>query len=107
MNPFVEILLRNGLLFDALGVCGLGLIGLSAVRLSRSYRSWGGSLMAAGAIGLLVARLFIIARPLLGDMLDGNSARFAAVLVPVFLTLGLAAVVWGVWAHERGLRESR
>lgn len=110
MNPFFDIIVRNGLLLDALGILGLGLIGLSAVRLARRHRSWGGNLMATGAIGLLVARLFILSRPLLMEagLFDaGNLGRIASILPPLLLTLGLAGIVWGVWAHERWIRETR
>ncbi len=111
MNPLFDTVLKSGLLLDALGVIGLGLIGLSAVRLSQRRKSWGGTLMALGAIGLLVARLMVIVRPHLSEMgllqlLGDTSARVTMVLPTFLLTLGLAGVVWGIWAHERWLRET-
>lgn len=110
MNPLFDVLIRNGLLLDAFGVLGLGLIGLAAVRLSRRDRSWGGAFMAVGAISLLAARLFILSKPALADLgmtLTGTAGSIAAILPSVFLTIGLAGIVWGIWAHERWLREAR
>ena len=52
MNPLLEVILNQGLLFDALGVIGLGLLGMAAVRLARRNQSWGGTMMAVGAIAL-------------------------------------------------------
>ncbi len=57
MNPLLEVILNHGLLFDAVGVIGLGLLGFAAVRLARRNQSWGGTMMAVGAIALLLARL--------------------------------------------------
>lgn len=96
---------------DALGVIGLGLISLSAVRLAQRRGSWGGATMAAGAISLLFARLIVLLRPQLvqSGVLEGFGdpvARMAFVLPTFLLTVGLAGVVWGVWAHERWVRES-
>lgn len=112
MNPLLEVILTNGLLLDAAGVLGLGLIGLAAVRLSRRERSWGGTMMALGAIGLLVARLFILATPLLAQRgffqsIGSRGTNLIMVLPTFLLTLGLAGIVWGLWAHEKWLREGR
>ena len=112
MNPLLDAIITNGLLLDTAGVLGLGLIGLSAVRLSRRERSWGGTMMAIGAISLLVARLFILTTPLLANggafQTLGTRATYVVMTLPPFLlTLGLAGVVWGLWAHEKWLREGR
>ena len=110
MNPLFDVFIRNGLLLDVFGVLGLGLIGLAAVRLSRRDRSWGGTFMTVGAVSLLAARLFILSKPALAEMglmLTGTAGSLAIILPPVFLTIGLAGIVWGVWAHERWLKESR
>lgn len=112
MNPLLEVIITNGLLLDAAGVLGLGLIGLSAVRLSRRERSWGGTMMAIGAISLLVARLFILTTPLLASggifqAIGGRTTYTLMTLPPFLLTLGLAGIVWGLWAHEKWLREGR
>jgi len=68
--------------------------------------------MAIGAIGLLTARLFILSKPLLANggffQAIGTKATYTLMaLPPVLLTLGLAGVVWGLWAHEKWLREGR
>jgi hypothetical protein len=111
MNSPLEILIRSGLLLDALGVIGLGLIGLAAVRLAQRYQSWGGTMMAFGAIALLIARLYVILSPhimsnevlhLIGPV--GISLTYG--LPPMLLTFGLAGVVWGLWGHERWLKET-
>ena len=111
MNPLLDVIIKNGLFLDALGVLGLGLIGLAAVRLAQRERSWGGTMMCIGAIGLLLARLLILVVPHLASgefshLLSGNPTRIAVALPPFLLTLGLAGVVWGIWAHERWLRET-
>jgi hypothetical protein len=109
MNPLFETVVKGSFLMDCLGVIGLGLISLSAVRLAQQRRSWGGATMAAGAIALLTARLIVLFRPhlLAMEMLNfqGSSATQMMFIVPTFLlTIGLAGVVWGVWGHERWLR---
>ncbi len=106
MNSLLEIALRNNLVFDAFGVIGLGLLGVAAVRLSRNYHSWGGTMMAYGAIALIVARLYYIVSPYLitNDLLAAIGPLGIALtlgLPPLLLTSGLAGVVWGLWGHER------
>ena len=110
MNPLLDAILKNGLVFDAMGIIGLGLIGLAAVKLARTNKSWGGTMMAIGAISLLMVRLYLILAPhvLTFDVLCaigpiGNSLTYG--LPPILLTLGLAGVVWGLWGHERWLHE--
>ncbi len=108
MSLLLEVALKNGALFDAIGVIGLGLCGVAAVRLSRSYQSWGGTMMAIGAISLIVARLYFVMSPhfMNDDILAvigpvGISLMYA--LPPLLLTFGLAGIVWGLWGHERWL----
>ena len=111
MNPLLDLVFKNGLLLDAAGVLGLGLIGVSAVRLAQRERSWGGTMMVIGAIGLLVARLIILIFPELAEagslgLVSTNTLRILKSLTPFLLTVGLAGIVWGLWAHERWLRET-
>ncbi len=110
MNLLLEVILKNGLLFDACGVIGLGLLGLAAVKLASKDHSWGGTMMASGAISLLLARLFLSLQPhfMTNDFLGaigpvGISLTIA--LPPLLLTFGLAGIVWGLWGHERWLNE--
>lgn len=112
MNLLLEFVLKSGFVLDALGVIGLGLVGLAAVRLSRRYGSWGGSLMASGALLLLLGRLWIL---ISGDFLTGDVRavlgpdmfRVLALLPTALLTAGLAGIVWGLWGHEKWLREEQ
>ncbi len=110
MNPLLESILKQGLLFDAVGIIGLGLIGLAAVKLALRNRSWGGTMMAVGAVSLLIVRLYLVIAPhvitldLLCDIGPlGNSLLIG--LPPILLSLGLAGIVWGLWGHERWLNE--
>jgi hypothetical protein len=108
MNSLLKLFLEKGLLFDAFGIIGLGLLGIAALRLARRSQSWGGNMMAAGAMGLLLGRLYILLAPhfvtddilrLIGPV--GISLTIA--LPPLLLTFGLAGIVWGLWGHERWL----
>ncbi len=63
MNLLLESIVTNGLVFDALGVIGLGLLALAALRLVKNDKSWGGSMMGYGAVALLVARLYVLTAP--------------------------------------------
>ena len=110
MNSLLETILKNGLIFDALGVIGLGLLGLAAVKLARRYESWGGTMMALGAICLLLARLYFILAPhLINDdvliSIGPIGISLTMALPPVLLTFGLAGIVWGLWGHERWVQE--
>lgn len=110
MNPLLNTVLENGLFFDAFGVIGLGLIGLAAVKLARRYQSWGGTMMALGAIALLIARLYYLLAPhyVDNDVLAAIGPIGISVTIglpPLLLTFGLAGIVWGLWGHERWLNE--
>ena len=108
MSLLLEIVLKNGLLFDAIGVIGLGLVGLAAVKLARKDQSWGGTMMSIGAIALLIARLYVLVGPHILDQ-DALAAigpigiSLTIALPPLLLTMGLAGIVWGLWGHERWL----
>ncbi len=109
MDLLLEFCLAKSFLLDALGVIGLGLLGLAAVRLSQRYRSWGGSLLAIGALLLLLGRLAVLALPhAAAAAAPGSLAVEILSLAPVLLlTAGLAGVVWGLWGHEQWLRADR
>jgi hypothetical protein len=112
MDLLLDIFVKGGFLLDAFGVIGLGLLGLAAVRLSQRYRSWGGSLLATGALLLLIGRLWVLIAPLLltPDLRAAMGQQLGEIisLVPMaLLTLGLAGVVWGLWGHEQWLRAER
>ena len=112
MELLLDIFVKNGFLMDAIGVVGLGLLGLAAVRLSQRYRSWGGSLLASGAMLLLLGRLWVLVSPHLVTpelrMGMGSTLNEIISLAPmILLTTGLAGVVWGLWGHEQWLREER
>jgi len=110
MNLLLEVFLKNGLLLDACGVIGLGLLGLSAVKLASRDQSWGGTMMASGAVSLLLARLFLSLSPHFMNI-DFMSAigpvgiSLTIALPPLLLTFGLAGIVWGLWGHERWLSD--
>ncbi|MBC7981418.1 MAG: hypothetical protein H7Y36_12720 [Armatimonadetes bacterium] len=111
MNLLLESIVANGLLFDALGIIGLGVLALAALRLVRKSNSWGGSMMGYGAVALLIARLYILLSPhfISQDLLAaiGPLGISMTVALPtLLLTFGLAGVVWGLWGHEKWLRES-
>lgn len=110
MNSLLEIAIRNNFVFDALGVIGLGFLGIAAVRLSRRYRSWGGTMMAYGAIALIVARMYYVISPhfITNEVLAAIGPigiTLTIALPPLLLTSGLAGVVWGMWGHERWMEE--
>jgi hypothetical protein len=108
MNQLLEVILKNGLLLDAVGVIGLGLLGLAAVKLARTYQSWGGTMMAFGAIAVLIARFYLVISPHIvnDDFLHAIGPIGISLTIglpPLLLTLGLAGIVWGLWGHERWL----
>ena len=96
-----------------MGVIGLGLLGLAAVKLARRDQSWGGTMMAVGAIALLLARIYVVLSPhFINDdvlyMIGPVGISLTIGLPPLLLTFGLAGIVWGLWGHERWLKnESR
>jgi len=109
MTSPLDLLIGRGLLLDLAGVLGLGLIALAAIRLARVKGSWGGTMMAAGAIALLCARLYFIISPhvITDDLLYAIGPVGISLTIglpPLLLTLGLAGVVWGLWGHDRWLR---
>ena len=112
MSQLLEFIFNHGLLFDAMGVIGLGLFGLAAVKLARRNQSWGGSMMSYGAIAVLLARSYLLISPCFVDdnvlhMLGPVGISLTIGLPPLLLTLGLASIVWGLWGHERWLSETR
>ena len=111
MSSLLEVFITHGLLLDAGGVIGLGLLSLAAIKLARRDRSWGGSMMAAGAIALLVARLYLVLSPHFVDhqvlhMIGPIGISLTIGLPQLLLTFGLAGVVWGLWGHERWLKDA-
>jgi hypothetical protein len=110
MNRLPDFLMQGGLMLDAFGVIGLGLLGLAAIKLALRYQSWGGTMMAVGAICLLIARLYILISPhfmnpeVLGSI-GSIGISLTIALPPLLLTFGLAGIVWGLWGHERWLSE--
>jgi len=108
MNLLLDVILKSGLLLDAVGVIGLGLLGLAAIKLARRDRSWGGTMMASGAIAVLLARFYLIVSPLIINdevllWIGPIGISLTIGLPPLLLTLGLAGIVWGLWGHERWL----
>lgn len=110
MNLLLEIVVKSGLLLDFIGILGLGLLGLAAVKLTRRFESWGGTMMAVGAISILVARLYILLAPHFVDndflgAIGPIGISLTIALPPLLLTFGLAGIVWGLWGHERWMAE--
>jgi hypothetical protein len=110
MNLLLETVVANGLLLDACGVIGLGLLALAALRLVRNGNSWGGAMLCYGAVALLAGRLYILLSPhfVTEDFLGSIGAvgiSFLIALPPLLLTFGLAGIVWGLWGHEKWLKE--
>ncbi len=68
--------------------------------------------MAIGAISLILARLYIILAPhFMTFEFQAAIGRFGLALTeglpPLLLAFGLAGTVWGLWGHERWLKEPR
>ncbi|MEP2777419.1 MAG: hypothetical protein ABJQ29_01090 [Luteolibacter sp.] len=110
MNLLLESIVANGLILDAFGVIGLGILALAALRLAAKSHSWGGSMMGYGAVALLVARIFVLLAPYFVDMdflhaIGPGGIALVMGLPPILLTFGLAGVVWGLWGHEKWLKE--
>jgi len=111
MKTLMVWTMSSGFLLDTLGVVGLGLLGLAAAKLAKRHHSWGGSLMAFGAIALLIGRLWVLLSPAfftpaVRASLGRETMGLLAMVPTALLTLGLAGVVWGLWGHDRWLRES-
>ncbi len=111
MNLLLESIVANGLVFDAFGIIGLGVLALAALRLAKKLNSWGGSMMGYGAVALLVARLYILLAPHFVDddflhAIGPVGISLTEGLPTLLLTFGLAGVVWGLWGHEKWLKES-
>ncbi|MGJ8643942.1 MAG: hypothetical protein ACSHX9_11080 [Luteolibacter sp.] len=111
MNLLLESIVANGLIFDAFGVLGLGVLALAALRLAAKSKSWGGSMMGYGAVALLAARVFVLLAPHFVDLdflhaIGPIGITLVMGLPPILLTFGLAGVVWGLWGHEKWLKES-
>ncbi|MEO8616590.1 MAG: hypothetical protein ABI600_15715 [Luteolibacter sp.] len=110
MNLLLEVLINNGLVLDAIGIIGLGLLGLAAVKLARKDKSWGGTMMTVGAVALLLARFYYIISPHVIDnnvlaMIGPIGISLTIALPPLLLSMGLAGIVWGLWGHERWMNE--
>lgn len=109
MDPLPEFLLRHGYFFDCCGLVGLGLVAISATRLSARHQCWGGTMMMSGALALFLARFFFIVKPHVFSAewlreADPRALELLFALPPVLLFLGLAGIVWGLWGHERWLK---
>lgn len=105
------MILNHSQVFDAVGVLGLGLLALAAIKLARIHRSWGGTMMAVGAVALLLARVYLVSAPhFINDdvlaMIGPVGISLTIGLPPLLLTLGLAGIVWGLWGHERWLNHN-
>jgi hypothetical protein len=112
MNPSPDWLNLHNNLFGAAGIIGLAVLALAAARMARDTHGWGPRLIAAGAVVLLLARVYLMASPLLLPppvlVRFGHSAvTLSLVLPPFMLTIGLFAVVWGFWGHSRELARLR
>ena len=108
MNLLLELIVKQGLLFDIFGVIGLGLVALAAIRLAKRWGSTGGAIMTWGAIALLLGRIGILiftyyVTPLNQDNFDPTLLAIGKNVPLALLTLGLGAIVWGFWGHERHL----
>lgn len=106
MNVLLELIVEQGLLLDIFGVIGLGLVALAAIRLARRWGSTGGTIMTWGAISLLIGRIGILiftyfVTPLTEGEFDPTLLAIGKNIPLALLTLGLGAIVWGFWDHER------
>ncbi|MFT4176258.1 MAG: hypothetical protein QM627_06345 [Luteolibacter sp.] len=109
MNPLLEVFVKNGLLPDLAGIVGLSLIAFAALKLAKRDPSHG-RVVVAGALALLLARLFVVLAPSLIDpawLCGLHDLPFALIrhAPTVLLTSGLAAIVWGLWGYEKELKE--
>ncbi len=109
MEPLFLIVSKSGPALDALGILGLGLTFLAALRLARRDHSAAGAAMAAGAAALLLGRMYFMLAPHLMDrgFLDAAGPVVLALMIgvpPLLVSFGMAGVAWGLWGHERGQR---
>ena len=110
MNILLEIAQHGGLVLDAAGLLGLGLLTLAAVRLARTQQSWGSTLLGWGATLLLIGRVYVLVAPqvltreLLTNM-GGPLSSITLAMPTLLLTAGFGAIVWGLWGHERWLHD--
>jgi len=110
MNLLLEVIILNGFLLDTLGVIGLGLLAMAAARLVRDKKSWGGSMMACGAVALLAARVYVLLAPHFvdrdfADAVGPYAFELLRIMPITLLTFGLAGIVWGLWGHEKWMKE--
>ena len=110
MTLLLQAIVANGLLLDAIGLIGLGVLALAALRLAAKNKSWGGSMMGYGAVALLVARVYVLLAPHVVhiDVMHAVGPLGLAMMMglpPILLSFGLAGVVWGLWGHEKWLKE--
>lgn len=112
MNRLLDAIVTNGLLFDTLGIIGLGILAMAALRLVRKDKSWGDTMMGYGAVAQLLARLHILTAPhyMDNDFLHAIGPLGIAMfegLPPLLLTFDFAGVVWGLWGHEKWLKQGQ
>ncbi|MGB6219588.1 hypothetical protein [Haloferula sp.] len=108
MNFLLEIAIKQSFLLDLLGVVGLGLVALAAIRFAKKQGSTGGTIMIWGALALLTGRIGILIFSHI--MPSPDQVGFDPTLIALcknvpltLLTVGLGAIVWGLWGHERKL----
>jgi hypothetical protein len=111
MNALIEIMMTQGFWLDALGVLGLGLVAIAAVRLLRPVGSRGATLMTWGAVLVILGRAGVVVADHLQDLPGGWEipVMFVSSMKPVqlvLLTVGLGGIVWGFWSHEREVSAS-
>ncbi|MEP4076632.1 hypothetical protein [Haloferula sp.] len=107
-NLLFDTIIKQGLLLDIFGVIGLGLVALAAIRFAKKCDSTGATVMTWGAISLLIGRIGIMifahyVTPLNQGDFDPTMLAICKNVPLTLLTLGLGAIVWGLWGHERQL----
>jgi hypothetical protein len=112
MNLLLDLVITQGFLIDVFGVVGLGFVALAAIRLARHWGSIGGTIMTWGAISLMVGRIGILifshyVTPFNQGEFDPTLLAIAKNVPLLLLTIGLGAIVWGFWGHERQLSAAR
>lgn len=111
MNLLFEIVVTQGFLVDLLGVIGLGLVALAAIRISRQMSTdtarlmtWGAMALMAGRLGFLFFGYWLSNHPAPLEIDYGLIQTVKSVNIGL-LTGGLASVVWGFWRHEQQVSE--